>query len=359
MNPATTALLAAVMLATALCGCSSPPLSPYTTDAPPLILLSAEQASIRDERARFREIYCAVLEAHGHALPDYRPCEQALTRVGNEPAPTGKPVDLGPSRLHLVVGFVPGLGWECFSNWLDTTGSVAAHLARFGYDAKLIHVGGLTGTEANARQIRDAILAMQLGAGERRLVLVGYSKGAPDILEAIIAYPEIRPYLAAVISAAGAVGGSPLANDAKDSAADLLKHWPGARCETSDGGAVASMRTNARRNWLSQHPLPNDFRYYSLVTYPDPERISRVLRGSYDKLSKVDGRNDSQVVSYDQLIPGSTLIGYLNADHWAIAVPVNRSHQWLTSTLVTENAYPREALLEAVLRLVEEDLQGS
>jgi hypothetical protein len=239
------------------------------------------------------------------------------------------------------------------------TGSVAAHLAQFGYDAKLIEVGGLTGTEANARQIRDAILAMQPGAGERRLVLIGYSKGAPDLLEAIVEYPEIRPYVAAMISAAGAVGGSPLANNAKNSDADLLRHWPGARCEKGDGGAVASMRTTVRRTWLSQHPLPHDFRYYSLVTYPDPERISRVLRGSYDKLSKVDGRNDSQVIYYDQVIPGSTLVGYLNADHWAIAVPVDRSHSWISSTLVTENAYPREALLEAVLRLVEEDLQGS
>ena len=356
MNTPTTASLAAATLATLFCACSSPPLSPYTADAPPLMLLSVEQAGIKDERARFREIYCAVLEAHGHTLPDYRPCEEALTRVGDEPVATGKPVDLGPSRLHLVVGFVPGLGWECFSNWLSATGSVSAHLAQFGYDARLIEVGGLTGIEENARRIRDAVLAMQLGAGERRLVLIGYSKGAPDLLEAIVEYPEIRPYLAAVISAAGAVAGSPLANPAKDSDADLLRHWPGASCEKSDGQAVASLRTNVRRTWLSQHPLPRDVPYYSLVTYPDPARISRVLRGSYDKLSKIDGRNDSQLLAYDELIPGSTLIGYINADHWALAVPVNRSHPWVTSMFATENAYPREALLEAMLRLLEEDL---
>jgi hypothetical protein len=42
------------------------------------------------------------------------------------------------------------------------------------------------------------------------------------------------------------------------------------------------------------------------------------------KLSQVDSRNDSQVIFYDQVIPGSVLLGYLNADHWAIAVPFNR-----------------------------------
>ena len=40
----------------------------------------------------------------------------------------------------------------------------------------------------------------------------------------------------------------------------------------------------------------------------------------------IDGRNDSQVIFYDQLIPGSTLLGYLNADHWAVAVPIARAH---------------------------------
>jgi len=45
----------------------------------------------------------------------------------------------------------------------------------------------------------------------------------------------------------------------------------------------------------------------------------------------VDARNDSQVIFYDQFIPGSTLVGYLNADHWALAVPVARSHSTIGS----------------------------
>jgi hypothetical protein len=339
-----------------LCACESHPLLPYTTDTPPLVLTSVQQAGIRDERARFREIYCAVLEARKQSLPDYRPCEEALTRVGIEPAGTGRPVDLGPSRRHLVVGLVPGLGWECFSDWLNVTGTVAAHLGQFNYDARFVNVGGLAGTVENARRIRDAVLAMGLPPGERRLVLIGYSKGAPDLLEAIVKYPEIRQYLAAVISAAGAVGGSPLANPASESQTDLLTHLPGAHCAKSDGHAVESLRPSVREEWLAQNPLPRDVRYYSLVTYPDPDHISRVLHGSYEKLGKVDARNDSQLIFYDELIPGSTLVGYVNADHWALAVPVSRTHPWVTSLFVTRNAYPREALFEALLRFVEDDL---
>jgi hypothetical protein len=37
-------------------------------------------------------------------------------------------------------------------------------------------------------------------------------------------------------------------------------------------------------------------------------------------------------------------------------VPINRTHPTVASIFVTQNAYPREALLEAVMRFVEEGL---
>jgi hypothetical protein len=39
-------------------------------------------------------------------------------------------------------------------------------------------------------------------------------------------------------------------------------------------------------------------------------------------------------------------------------VPFARTHSTIASVLVTRNAYPREALLEAILRFVEEDLES-
>ena len=74
-------------------------------------------------------------------------------------------------------------------------------------------------------------------------------------------------------------------------------------------------------------------------------------------MSKVDARNDSQVIYYDQIIPGSKLLGFMNADHWALAVPIARGHSFIGSTFVDQNDYPREALVEAVLRFVTEDLE--
>jgi len=346
-------------LAAAACAvlgaCASEPLIPYSADTPPLVLVPAAQAGVQDARARFREVYCAVLTAREGKLPDHRPCEEALTRVGAEPAGTGRPVDLGPSKRRLVAAGVPGIGYECFEPWLRPPGTSAKHVQQFGYDAMWLKVDALSSSATNARQIRDAIMAMP-EEGAPRLVLVGYSKGAPDILEAIVAYPEIRSRVAAVVSAAGAVGGSALANDAEQYQADLLRHFPGAKCGSGDGGGVASLRPATRQAWLAQNPLPPEVPYYSLVTFPGPGRISAVLVSSYDKLARIDARNDSQVTFYDQVVPGSALLGYLNADHWALAVPLNRTHSTIASLFVTQNAYPREALLEALLRFVEEDL---
>ena len=87
------AVFACIMLG----ACSAKPLMPYSADTPPLVLVPAPYVGTHDQRARFREIFCAVLEARARDIPDYQPCDEALTRVGAEPAGTGRPVALGPS----------------------------------------------------------------------------------------------------------------------------------------------------------------------------------------------------------------------------------------------------------------------
>ena len=230
-----------------------------------------------------------------------------MTRVGEEPAGTGRPVDLGPSNRRLVAAVVPGVGYDCFEKWLEPPEAPQQHVRQFGYDQVLIKVDALSSTAKNARQIRDAVLAMPAEPGPPRLVLSVIRRERPTFSRRS---SRIRRFarVAAVVSAAGAVGGSPLANDAEQYQAELLRHFPGAICESGDGGAVASLRPAVRRAWLAANPLPTDVRYYSLVTFPQPERISSVLKSSYRKLARIDPRNDSQVIFYDQVIPGSDLM---------------------------------------------------
>jgi hypothetical protein len=335
--------------------CTSKPLVKYSRDSPPIALLPISHAGIADGRARFREIFCAVLESHGENLPDYRPCKEAMTRIGLEPEGTGRKVYLGPSKQNLVAALVPGVGWDCIADWLDPEDSAVKHVRSLGYDVTTIKVDSLSSSANNARQIRDEAKNIPEELQHLPLVLIGYSKGTPDILEAIVEYPELREKVSSVVSIAGSVGGSPIANGATQDQINLLRHFPGAECEEGDGGALESLKPATRQAWLASNPLPDDLDYYSLVTFPEPGRISNVLSVTYNKLSYVDSRNDGQLLFYDQLVPGSTLLGYLNGDHWAVVIPIARTHSFIGSTFANENDYPREALLEAVLRFIEED----
>jgi dienelactone hydrolase len=263
---------------------------------------------------------------------------------------------LGVSRSPLRVLFVSGLGAKCIEEFVDYQMTVPEHLARFGHKVSFLDVEALSSSTRNAGMIREAVMALPPDTEGERLVLMGYSKGAPDILEAVVTYPELQQRVAAVVSIAGAVGGSPLANASTQSMANLLQYFPGAECELGDEGALESLKTDVRKRWLADHPLPESIRFYSIVAFPDAEHISTVLKGSYDDLSQVDSRNDSQLIFYDQVIPKSVLLGYLNADHWAIAVPINRTRTFLASTVVDKNAFPREVLIESIVRFVEEDL---
>ena len=82
--------------------------------------------------------------------------------------------------------------------------------------------------------------------------------------------------------------------------------------------------------------------------------MSPPLRPFAAALARIDPRNDGQLLFRDQVIPGSTILGYANADHWAVAVPIEEKN-WATATFVTRhNYFPRDDLTEAIVLYVAE-----
>ncbi len=357
LGRALSGVAALAALGLVLGACSREPVVAYSLDTPPLILLPASAAGVVDERGRFREILCALLEDHGRDLPDYRPCGDVLVHLGDEPPPTGRPVAPGPGAAEprYRVAVVPGMGAECFAHIVRTFSDALEHLEALGYATAAVPVGGRTSPAQNARQIRDFIKETAPAFG-KDLILIGHSKGVVDALEALVRFPEIRSRVAAVVSIAGPIGGSPLADNPPEAVLALAERMPGSRCEDAGREGLASLGRSVRLRWLAEHELPEDVRYFSLVALTDPESVSRVLAPFYGMLSEVDPRNDGMVIFHDAVIPGSALLGYVRADHWAVAVPFARGHPLLAAMAVDRNAFPREVLLEAVVRHVEERL---
>ena len=99
--------------------------------------------------------------------PEYRPCDEILHRFTDEPAGTGEPVHLGPARSKLRVAVVAGLGAECFGGFVSAFPFALEHLQGFGYQTASIRVDGLSSSTNNGRQVKDAVVAMDLAPDER------------------------------------------------------------------------------------------------------------------------------------------------------------------------------------------------
>jgi hypothetical protein len=337
-------------LGAVLASCALEPLPDIGAATPPSALVPA---GVIDQRARFREIFCALSQDHGADLPDHRPCEQALHRLPGEGPASGQPVNLGPARLRLRLMIVPGLVAQCFGELALPLRLAARHVEQLGYGVTWIDVDGLSSSARNATEIRAAILDTPVAA-EQPIVLLGHSKGASDALEAS-ADPAVAERVAALVSLSGSVNGSPLVDRAPAGLFAVLGYLPGLACGPGDGGGLESLRPSTRTDWLATHPGVPAIGSYSVVSYAERSQISAVLRPWHDALSPIDPRNDGQLLLYDQILPASRLLAFINADHWAGAMPIARDSV-LGAAFADHNAFPREILLEAILKQIEEDL---
>jgi hypothetical protein len=186
---------------------------------------------------------------------------------------------------------------------------------------------------------------------------VGHSKGVADILHSLVEYPALAPQVAAVIGVAGVVNGSPTADGAADFFKGLARKIPFGACPPGDGMAIDNLQRTYLLPWIRSNPLPDGILYVSIAAFASRDNTSTILQAGYNNLATIDPRNDSLVIYYDQVIPGSHLLGFANADHWAVALPFETKTPFLVSTLIDKNHFPRTAMLEAALVYIGNHLQ--
>ena len=101
---------------------------------------------------------------------------------------------------------------------------------------------------------------------------------------------------------------------------------------------------------ICRHTYPRAFVRFEDVQLP--------LRVTYKLLETIHPLNDGQLLAIDQLIPGSALLGYVNADHWTVAIPVEEKYSNRDPILKDLNRNLRDLLFEAMILYMAEDLNS-
>ena len=337
-----------------ICGCT-PTLLKFDIDTPAQTLAYAGSPQIDDQRPRFREIFCGLINQSSEAQQRRIQCEDYLWRLNDEKQgdKLSQPLPMHDASLRIIL--VTGAFGECFPKMGKPYADAAARLEKLGYRIDTLVVGGRSSSSYNAAMIAKTVDGLELKATER-LILLGYSKGATDILHFLVDYPEIAKKVTALLSVAGVINGTPLADKFAETYANWFKNTPIKKCEPGDGGVLESLKRNTQFPWLAVNPLPQDVQYYSVVAFTHREKVQPGLLFTYDLLRSTDPRNDGQVIFYDQVIPGSSLLGYINLDHWAIAVPVREKMASAAWEAASTHPHVRNLLFEAMILFLVEKL---
>jgi hypothetical protein len=372
------------MVCLAAAGCGAPTVSTDPERMTPMVLTTHAQAGVRDLRGLFRQTLCGQPEV---ATP--QACENLLRRIGTEPeapalspagglsgttmspsgasgastaltastastAPTAPTSSAPPAAAAYRIAIVPGLLAECLPPTARPFADAVATLRGQGWTAIELLPGGRTTVAVNAerlaRQIED------LPADDRPLVVFAYSKGLPDVLEVAVRHPRAGQHIAAIVSIAGSVNGSALAERYDTLYRTTLMRLPLPGCEQGDGDELDDLRREARVTWWQANRSRIGVPLYSIVALPRPDQVSPALALEHAALSRIDPMNDGQMLWTDAVAAPGALLGYVNADHWAIAMQLSDTLPLLAPMF--RDDVPRAAVLRSAVQVVAQDLRA-
>ena len=351
MRSMRSALVFAVIL---LCGCATLPTTRSLLDAPVRVRIIDDAPAIQDGRAGFRKIFCSGMRTDGLVTGEDISCDQWLWRFPDEAEASSSEPLTTPPPGRLAIFLVTGAFSECVGDEARPFSAGAARLRSSGARVETIVVSGRSGSEHNAQQIADVLQHAGL-RGDETTVLMGFSKGALDILHFLVNYPAAARRVDAVVSIASPIFGSRLADMADPVYSNLLAKLPYPACPPGDGKIIRSLRTDTATQWLESNALPAHVRYYSLASFTTREHVARGLVSTWRILNRIDPRNDGQVIAADAVIPGATLLGYTNADHWGTATTIESVHTYLGAR-PDPALFPLETLFVSIVQFVSTDL---
>jgi hypothetical protein len=341
--------IAAALAIVQAAGCAGLPRVQYRLPGTALVPFTA--AGIEDRSAEYGTMFCSVLNHVGAEGGPWGTCPEYIEAPGQ----ANLELPLLPDEYRVLV--IPGFLGQCLSPKIQAFGDALAHLRdKHGLSAEYFDVPAVGSCEFNAAAIANH-LREQRRADPRKYIVVGYSKGACDLMTALVTYPEVREATAALVTVVSPVGGSRLPELTPEFVVRKLRKLSLGPCEHGDGGGVESVRRPARQAFLREHPGPL-VPTYSLVAVSEEETTTRLLKSFWRKLSKISLDQDAQVIASEGVPPGARFLGVLKGDHWAVGIPFERAEDPRVRDLFDHNHFPRAALLEAAVRVVVADLQN-
>jgi hypothetical protein len=301
-----------------------------------------------DVSKTFGDTFCTVLAKNNPDGDKWDACESYVDGGGSTTA------TLPELSKEYRVLIVPGFMSSCFADSPAFNEGLPVLREKYGMNVEYLQVPN-DGSDTNAKMIADHVKEKSAG-DPRKWILVGYSKGTPDLQEALARYPELRPMTAAFISVAGASGGSNIADAIPgilDKYMNQYKLKP--TCKGDMAVGFKSLSKMVRGQFLANYP--NTFvPTYSIIAASDKNTTSKALLQTWLMLLTYDPLQDGQLTRQDAIIPGSTYLGVAKGDHFAVALPFDKSTDATIKTGMDKTKYPRGALIESLLRYVTDDL---
>ena len=247
----------------------------------------------------------------------------------------------------------------------------------------------MRGCQAN---VQDLTAAIEKGAGlsantkeipqdhrvpPKDIMLIGYSKGAPDIYHLLVSRPDLLKRVRCIFNWGGAIGGSYLANDIYESIKDMkipgvektlksvlsiispainLQTGTFRRLDEYDiKGALYDLTTHARDDFFHEHksfleslPFPV-FNITGSTSVADVPYFS--MQGTME-VNRYDSNNDMQLTQAQAKlnVPMATDLAMLRAHHWDMSYdPFPRFMRLGSPNL--DHPFPKEAALKAMIML--------
>jgi hypothetical protein len=323
-----------------LTGCASGPLPVAPVMPATLVPVDAEHNRVKD----FARVFCSTLtHLKTNAGRSWGRCEQYL-EVAEAPAEQGEIVS---SYRFLLVG---GFGGDCFRDVRAFSTSIAHLHEAHRLDVEYFAVPPFGPSSENGRSIARHIDEEFVADPAHRYVLIGYSKGAADLLEALRMLDAPKTKVAAIVTIAGTIGGTWVPEDF-GTLMQPTQPWVAPGCPVNIRDGLQSLPRDVRQRFLRETPVPVPA--YSITASSGLESTSKALRASWRRLSVYAVEQDGQMIGWEAVLPNATYLGAARADHWAIALPFEESATSFKD--IDRNHFPRDALLESIVRFVSAD----